>query len=328
MEIIGKEIEVGFGVEETRGTAQGTAEKWMKKVTANVVERAEKVTDDASRGRLEDSDGSRIVKKWVEGDIEGIVHADAIGYILYNLYGSVSSSVVLGSVYDHVFNISNAIQHASLSVFMKDGGVQQLSMSNCMVGTFNLSGAVDDYVRFTTSIMGSSATDNSDTPSYDTEYDFIGKDIEVKIADSEAGLSGATAIKAKSVDVTFDQGLISDHIVGQYAPDDVYNSMMSIEGEITLNFANETYKDLYLADTSKYMQIKIQGSADIGGGSNPTITLLLNKVQFQDWNRSGGNDELVAETLSFKAFYNATDGKQSQLTLRNLTTEYSSPISA
>ena len=76
------------------------------------------------------------------------------------------------------------------------------------------------------------------------------------------------------------------------------------------------------------MQITIQGSADIGSGENPTILILLNKVQIQDWDRAGGNDELVLQTIPFKAFYNAVDSQQSKITLTNLTSEYSQPISA
>lgn len=327
-EIIGRQIEVGVGVEETRGTAQSTAEKWIKKINATIVERSEKAIDESTRNVLADSLGARVTKKWVEGDLEGNVHADAIGYLLYNIYGAVSSAVVSGSVYDHTFSLANSIQHASLSIFAKDGSVDQNVFSNCMINTLELSASVDEYVKFTASFMGKTATTNTDTPSYDTEYDFIGRDISIKFADTEVGLGTATAIKAKDITITFDQGLISDFVFGSYNPDDVYNAKMSIEGEFTLNYDDQTFKDLYLADTYKYMQITIQGEADLGGSTYPTITLVLNRTQIMDWNREGGADELVTQPISFKAFYNETDSEQSSLVLRNLTTEYDTPISA
>ena len=168
---------------------------------------------------------------------------------------------------------------------------------------------------------------NSDTPSYDTEYYFIGKDIEIKIADTEGGLAGATAFCIKELNITFDTGLISDFCLGSLTPADNYNAKMSIEGSFVKNFADTTFKDLYRADTAKYMQITIQGDADIGSGNNPTMTFLFNKVQIQEWERGGGNDELVTETVGFKAFLNETDAKQSQITLQNLTTEYDTPVS-
>lgn len=327
-DFVGRQIEAGVALEETRGTAETVAEKWFKKVNATVVERAQKVIDDATRGRLEDSDGSRVVRKWVEGDLEGIVHADAIGYLFLNLYGSVNTSTVSGQIKDHVFNVDQEVTHPSLTFFAKDGSAQQCTYSGAMVNTLELTATTDEYVRFTAAFMAREGASNADSPTYaTTEYDFIGRDITVKMAASVAGLGAAQAIKAKSITITFDQGLIADHVFGQYGPQDVINTQMAITGEMTLNFTDTTYKDLFLADTAKVMQLVIEGAADLGSGNHPTITLLLYKVQVQDWNREGAASDLVTQTVSFKAFYSASDSKQSQLTLRNLTAEYDEPVS-
>jgi len=328
MEIIGRDLEVGFGVEETRGTPQGTAEKWLKNVTANIVERSETVIDDNSHAVLEDSDNSRVVKQWIEGNLEGIAQVDPIGYIFLNLYGADVDSALGSGAFQHIFNIAQNIQHPALTIFAKDGSVQQSVFSNGMVNTLELTATVEDFVRFTAAFMAKAASANADTPSYALERDFIGKDITVKVAATEAALSGATAKKVKELAITWDQGLIPDHILGQFDPDDIYNAKMSIEGTLTLNLDDEVFKDLFLNGTAQYMEISIVGTADIGGGENPEITILLNKMQVQDWNRSGGNDELVTQVVAFKAFYNETDDKQSQVTIKNNTEEYDEPISA
>lgn len=327
MEIVGRQIELGVGVEKVRGTAQETAEKYVKNTTANIIEKSEKVIDDSSHNKLEDSDGSRVTKKWIEGDLNGVLHADAIGYFLYNLYGAVVSSNVTGPVYSHVFNMLQSIEHAALSLFAKDGAVQQLVFNTCMLATLEINASVDDYVRYTASFMGKSGESNSDTPSYDTEYDFIGRDITVKIADTEGGLVAAEAVKIKDLTITYDVGLIVDHVLGDYNPDDLYNAKMAITGSFDKNFVDTTFKDLSLSDDAKYMEITIEGAADIGSGNNPSMTFLFNRVQIQSWDRSGDNDDLVTESIDFKAFYDETDDKQSQLTLQNLTTEYDTPVS-
>lgn len=327
-EIIGRQLEVGLSTEATRGTAETTVDKWFKNVTASIVERAEHVEDDSTRGRFEDMDGRRVTQKYIEGDIEGIAHADALGYLYSSVYGTVASSNVAGSVYDHEFTLKQDSIHQSLTVFGKDGSVQQLRYGGCMVSTLELNAAVDDYVRFTASFVGRNATDDTETPSYDTEYDFVGRDITVKIADTEAGLSGATATKLKEITITHDQGAIRDHVFGSYDPDDVYNAKQTIEGSFVLNFTDEDFKDLYLGDDAKYMSVTIEGEADIGGGNNPAITYVFNKIQFTDWNREGGNDELVTQPISFKAFYNESDSEASKVTLRNLTSAYANTPSS
>lgn len=323
MEILGRQIEFGVSTETTRGTPESSVEKWQRKVTANVVERATHAVDDTTRGRLEDGEGRRVVQTYVEGSVEGILHADVLGYYLANIYGIVVTSTVAGSVKQHIFTLGQNIQHPSLTLYAKDGAVQQKSFANAVVNTLELSVAMDDYVRFSANFIASAAASNSATPSYDTEYDFIARDITVKIADSEAGLTGATASKIKELSISWDQGAICDHVVGSKLADDIYNGPMKIEGKFTVNFSDTTFKDLYLADTAKYMSITIAGEADIGTGNHPTITVLLYKVQIMDWNRSGGANELVTEPISFRAFYNPSDAKQSKVTLKNLTASYS-----
>lgn len=322
-EIIGRDIECGVSVEETRGTAQSTIEKSIKKVTAEVLPKAEHIIDDTTQGVLEDSENRRVVQKWVEGNIEGVSHADMIGYFIYNLYGSVTSSNVAGSVYSHEFTLQQSTQHASLSLFLKDGSSNQRVYNGGMVSSFELNASPDDLVRFTAGFVARDSASDSSSFSYDTEYDFIGKDVTVKVADTEAGLSSADALQAKELTVSFDPSVINDNFVfGAYTPKDLYNTGFGIEVSLTKDFTDSTFEDLYRNDTDKYMKITIQGSQDLGSGNNPKIEIVLNKVKVTDWSRSGGADELVTEDVTLKAFYNETDEEQSKITLQNLTEEY------
>lgn len=321
-EIVGRQVEFGVATEAVRGTAEATADRWSRTTTVNVVERATHAEDDTTRGRLEEGEGRRVVQTFVEGEVSGILHVDMLGFYLANLYGACVSAVVTGSVYSHTFNMKQTTEHVALSLFVKDGSVQQLVLDNCMINTLQISAAIDDYVRYTANFVGAAGADNADTPSYGTEYDFIARDIVIKIASSVAGLSGATAIKAKTVDWTYDQGLIRDHVVGSRTPDDIYNARMMITGNMELNFDSETFKDYYLGDTPVYMSITLTGEAILGGANNPRVTLTLNKVNFQEWNRSGDANNLVTQTVAFKGYFNATDQKQSQTVLQNLTVSY------
>ena len=326
-EIIGRQLEVGVGIEETRGTKASNS-SWIKNITANVVEKAEHVQDESSRGVFEDMDGRRVVKKHIEGDIEMNLYANTLGYLAYNIYGGVVSTLVSGTVYSHVFNLEQSSLAPSLSIFAKDGSVQQLAFKNCHVGTLELSATVDEYAKLTATFMGEDGEDDTTTPTYSTDYDFIGRDISVKIADTQTGLATAETYCLKEVNITWDKGLIVDYCLGSYTPGDIYTSKAGIEGSFTKNFEDETFKDLFLGNDAKYMEIKIEGETAITGSYKPTITLLLNKVMVSNWERSGGKDELVSETIEFKAFYNTTDSKASQLTIQNTVEEYEIEVSA
>jgi len=327
-EIIGRQLEIGLGVEAVRGVAEGTPEAWLKNTTAHIIDMAETKEDNSVHGKLEDQDGRRVVKKWVEGDLEGIIGVNNIGYLLYNLYGADTEALVSGSVYSHLFALAQSIVHPSLSIFAKDGSVQQLVFNNCMLSKLEINAVVDDYLRYKASFMGKTSASNSSSPSYATDYDFIGKDIVIKIADTEAGLAGATALSAKEFGITFDTGLINDFVLGSYNPDDLYNAKMAIEGTIKKNFVDNTFKTLYQSDTYKYMSITITSANAITGALYPTITIILNRVAINSWDRSGGADELVIEDIGFKAYFNATDAEQSTIALQNTVAEYDTPISA
>jgi hypothetical protein len=321
-DIIGRNLEVGYSVENVRGTSPATVEKWVKNVTAGIVEKAEVKDDESVHNTLSEGDQRRVVKLWIEGNLEGNVHADAIGYLFYNLYGAINSAVVETTAYDHTFTLAESISHASLSVYAKDGSIQQKAFSNCMVKALEIKCVVNDFVKYTAGFVGKASGASVASPVYNTEYDFIGKDITVKIADTEAGLPGATATKVKQVDIKFDSGAIQDFILGSATPNDVYNSKFSIEGKFVKNFDATTFKDLSLVDTPKYMSITILGDTTIGAISKPTLTFTFYKVMINSWTRSGKADAVVTEEVGFKAYYNATDSKQSKLILRNVTTEY------
>lgn len=323
--IIGRNISVGFSVEKVRGTAQATTEKWMKKTTAYILEKSESVIEDSTCGVLEDSFNRRVIKKWVEGSIEGIVQVDAIGYLFYSLFGTVNTTG--SSVYTHVFSVAQNIIHPSLTLFVKNGTVEQKNFAGGMVNTLNLTASTDDYVRFNCAVTAKSGSADTEVVSCDTEYDFIGKDITVKTADTEAGLSSATATKVKSLDITFDQGIAPNFVLGSYTPDDINNTKFSIEGTIVKDYEDTVFETLYQNDSAKYVQITIEGVVDLGSGNKPTITILLNKVMVNDWSISGGSDEIVQETIGFKAFYNKTDTESCVVTLKNKTAEYSTPVS-
>lgn len=318
-EFIGRFIEAGVAVESVRGTAKTAADKWVKNVNTDVILNVDKVVDDNTRGRLEDSEKTRKVREWYQGDLSGILHADVAGYLFLNVYGSVVSVAESGA-YKHTFSVLNSISHDTLTYFAKDG-VEQLVLAGGVVNTIGINATTDDYVRFTANIIARSGTSNTDTISYDTEYDFIGKDITVKIADTEAGLSTATALKVKELSIDYDMGVINNFVFGSYNPDDLFQSKSSIEGTMTLDYTDDTFKSLFNGDDSKYLQVVIQGDATIGT-TKPKMTFLFNKVMITSWSRTSGADELSTQEVGFKAFYNATDEEQSSLEIINTTSSY------
>jgi hypothetical protein len=323
-EFIGRSIDFAVAVENIRGTAESTADRTVRKVECNIIPRAERIIDDSTFGRMEDAERVRTVRRWSEGDVTGLVHADVLGYFLLNLYGDVASTPS-GTTATHVFTLQQDLLHPTLTMFVKDADVRQAKIAGGVVSTMEITASTDDFVRYSASFLGKEgADDTSELPALATEYDFVGRDITVKIADTEAGLSSATALKLKTLSLNWNSNAEADWVFGSYSPENIYNKTFAIEGSFERNMTDETFKDLYEGDGFKYMQVKIEGEADLGSGVKPTITVLFYKIQLTDWNRASAGDDLVVETCNFKAFLNTTDSAQSKVTLINKTAEYES----
>jgi hypothetical protein len=319
---IGRKLEVGIAPEGTRNVAASAPAKVLKHVTADIIPRVEKVVDDNTRGRLEDSEGARIVKRWFDGSLEGVMHFDAIGYLLTNIYGNPVTTTVTGSVKSHAFTLSQSIEHPTFSIFRKDGSVVQKVYNGGMVKSLEISAAPEDYVRFSADIVAIGEGSNASSLTYADEYDAVGKDVTVKVADTSGALAGATALKLKNVNIKWDPSAIVDHVLGNAYPDSAYNGAMMIEVSFSKNYVDTTFEDLFKAETYKYMQITIQGDQNIGSANNPTLTLTLNRAQVIEWERAGDANELVEEDVKVKGFINNTDSAQSSVTLKNLTAAY------
>lgn len=312
---------VGLAIETVRGTIETTPQKWVKHITSDITSKAEVIVDENVMGILEDSQNSRVVKKWFEGSLEGTLHVDALGYLLLNIYGDVNSAIESGIAYTHEFTMEQDIEHQSLTIFRKDGDATQKAYGGAVVNTLEISATTGSLIKLVASIICATEGTNASSPSYDEEYDFIGRDVSFKMEDDEASLVSGTPVEIKELKISYDTGAISDFNLGSYSPTN-YNAKMSIEVEIKKSFMDATFEDLWKSGAAKYIEITIEGEATIGTAAKPTIVLLLNKAIVQDWSRSGGANDLVDETIKLKGFYNTIDTQQSKITITNLTPSY------
>jgi hypothetical protein len=319
--IIGRQEEVGLGLESVRGTVV-VPTKFMRKTVFSVLPKIEQVIDESVRNVLGESEGARITKKWWEGALEGNLDVDGIGYFLKNLLGTVNSTVVSGAVKSHAFTFLESIEHPTLTIVRKDSAIRQEAYSGAVVSSLEIDATPEKIVSYSAEFIAFATGANATSPTYSaTNYDFIGRDYTVKIADTEAGLAGASAIIVKGVNIKINNSPINDFNLGSYNPV-TYNGPFVVDIEINKNFEDTTYEDLWKAGTYKYMSITIEGEAILATTYKPTITFVLNRTRIMDWERSSDNSALAEEKLSVKAFYNNTDSEQVAVTVQNLTATY------
>ena len=105
--------------------------------------------------------------------------------------------------------------------------------------------------------------------------------------------------------------------MGTAEPEDILNQSFSIEGELKLNYADQTYKNLMMNGTYRALRIFMESEKLIGASSYGDLTLDLSKVDFFSWEPDAPNDEIVMNTINFKANYDISNAMVNAATVRN-----------
>ena len=322
--MIGRSYKVGIAKESTRGTV-ATPTFWIPLLELSTIEnKAEYKDNTQSIGVIADSDGAEIVKERAEGGMDGKVLDKSIGLILLATTGTVSSATKSGetTVYEHTFTFANTNQHQSLTVEIKNDN-EQLAHALAMINSFSLSAEMEDYVKWNAEVVAKKGVSASNTPSYSAENHFISKHIEFKIASDMSSLDGASATTIQKVDISISKNLQEVYKLGSKEPVDIANTVLSIEGNIEAKFDATTLKAIREAGTNKAIRIDITNSdVTIGSSSNPKLRIDLANATFQDWDKSGGLDDLIGQVIKFKAHYSLSDAKIGQMVLTNEQSSY------
>lgn len=107
------------------------------------------------------------------------------------------------------------------------------------------------------------------------------------------------------------------HKLGDTNVSAIANQEFRVSGDFEAIYDANTYRDLFTANTKKALQIEITGSTLIGATQYNKITIQFAQVMFDSWDRSGGNDELVSQTLGFQGEYSFGDTQTMNVVLQN-----------
>lgn len=322
---IGRLVNLGIGRESSRGV--GVAPTFLlPKTKFTFDDKIVQARSVGSLGYLADSEEAFVTTKYGQGDIEGEIRDSSFGLFLYALLGSLSTSGPTDtSVYTHAFSISNSNQHQSLSFLVSDPNTTELYKLG-MIDSLEIISELDQVVSFSAGFMSKQSVGSSATQAtLSAENKFTKKHLQFKIAANLAGISAASTISLKKLSLKIGKNVMLDDVLGTAEPEDILNQQLSVEGEIELNYEDETYKNYMKNGTSKAMEIKfVNTDATIGSTTNPSLTFQFPHVDFYDWEPDYSLDKIVTQKISFKASRDVSGGNNiiSTATLVNTTTSY------
>jgi len=293
-------------------------------MNVDVEDKFEGVIDENAMGIIEDSGDFKVTKKFAEGEVAGKVGDKTFGLLLLSALGTVSSGTGgEASTYAHTFSVQQDAQHDSLTVEVKNPN-EQKAHGNGMITKLGIKAALGKMVEFSVGFIAKLGAVSTSVPSYSAaDNGFIAKDVSVKFATNIAGLGAASAVVVKDLELNIEKNVESDDVLGNVEPVDFLNKQFAVSGSIELAFSDTVYKALALAGTQKAMRITIENlDVTIGTTLHPKLVIDMAKVKFAEWAKTSDQNEIILQTLSFKAFYSTADSSMISLILTNAQATY------
>lgn len=305
---VGRRVPVGIALESNRGV--GVAPTYvLAKTNYTLDDKANKAVSGEGIGSISGNGNIAVVTgKFSEGDIEFELGAKSLPAILTAVFGAASTPAPAGSGYKHTQTLSESNQHKTLSISLDDpnGDVQ---FEGCMVDSFDINIGLEDIVKGTLTLKGRASTDTVYAANPVADYKWVGRDLILKVGAATTDLAAATALSVKELTITINKNTDYDWVLGTLEPEDILNKQFTIEGKLTLNYENRTWRDYMLAGTYRAMGIQLVQTRDDAGDQDPTFYLELPKVHFSEWESQRGNEDIAGQTINFTALYDTANDR-------------------
>ena len=325
---IGRLIQFGIAKETTRGTAEAAATYYIPWSELSIDEKYYLINNEQSYGVIEDSVSATIIKQWAEGSFTAPIGDKHFPLVLLSALGALSTADNAdsdASIKDHTITVGQSAQPQALSLCIDDPlGQQDYKYALGVVSSLEIQYELAQFLSYTATLKSKKGATATLTPSTTTENRFLPKHVTFKVASALSGLDAASAISIKSLNLTINNNVEDYDVLGSVAPNDFLNKQFTIEGTLEAIYQNESdFKTAALAGTAQAFRIDLDNTdVTIGSAENPRIKIDLAKVYFTELSRSIGLNDVVKQTLSFKAHYSASDSKMVTILATNAVASY------
>jgi hypothetical protein len=308
---------LGIAIEATKGVPVNPS-YWLPTVTMSFFDRVEQAAENQGMGNIADQDSIYVTLSMGEGDIEAQLYDQGIGYILSSLLGAKPVTTG-GNPYTHTFTMSSTNVPQTLSLYWTDPD-RDYMFPQAVVESVKMSVEPTGIVNWTIHFKSKTARNwTHQTPVFTTlGSKFLHQHLAFKLASATAGLGAATAISLKALELNINRKTIFDTVMGTVEPEDILSQEISVEGSLTLNLEDDTYRNYMLAGTYRAMEINLNRSA------SSSLDLVFPRVNFMEWEPDYNLAEIAKQKVNFKANYDSANAAAiiSTATLINTKVSY------
>jgi len=298
-------LAIGIGNESTRGVGVAPS-YWINALSFSFKDVPDRALSEAGFGGIWGGDQAPKTLEHAEGEMELEVDDQSLGAILKAVFGTVSSAVTDTSAYTHTYTLQNDNQHDSLTIHTIDP-IGQLQFEMSMVDTFELKIEPNAIISARVGFLAKGSNDSSgQSASYGATKKWIGRHLGFKVAADTSALGAASKINLKSLTLKIEKNAEVNATLSTVQPEDIVNKRFNVTGEIVLNYEDRTWLDY--VKNADYKAVRIDLTHDDLAGATTAyyqFRLDLSKVEFEGWDPDFGMDDVVTQTLTFNALYDA-----------------------
>lgn len=305
---IGRKVEAAIGLETSRGVGKTPAFSFGK-IDFSVYDKTVDARQIDSIGHISDSVDKYVLEKYAQGEMSGSLGANSAAYLLGLALGSSpTNGATSDSVTAHTISLANTNSHLSGALLVVDSD-RTLMHKLLMLNSLEFEITLEDLVKWNAEFISKVGVTSTRTmPTYVEDYKFSKRKSFIKVANDISGLAAASVLSIKSFKLTINKNLMRDSSLGTVEPEDILNQEVSIEGEIRLNYTDQTWKNYMLTPDRKALRINLVAEKLAGATTYPSLTIDLPKVDFFSWEPDASLSDIITQQINFKANYDLTTG--------------------
>lgn len=252
-------------------------------------------------GEIADQDSQFVTFTFGQGSVDAELYDAGLQYILASLLGQ-KASISGGNPYTYTHTLSKTNQAQSMTLYWSDPD-RNYMFPMAVVDSLKITVAPKGMVEYSVTFKSRRARDWAVlSPGFTANgAKFLHQDLQFRLASNIAGLSGASETPLKNLDMTIARNTVFDELLGTVEPDDILSQQLSIDGVLTLNLTDDTFRNNMLAGTYQSMEVKFIHSA------SSQLQMQFPRVAFSQWAPDWTLNVIASQKINFKCNYDATN---------------------
>lgn len=322
----GRSAHLGIALERTAGEDIMEAEYFIPRMESSFKDTPEQIQNESSFGNIAKYNDAVTTGVHGEGDISVKLWHKGLFYYLCLIFGQLPTKKVANEdgSFTYQFEMANNNEHMKATLFSLDPNLA-CKYPFAMLSEASIEWSPTDFAQMTMSLISKRSVEmkaGDITPSYINDAEFKPHHLELKMADTIAGLSTAPLAKQfRSASLT-----ITKNAEGEQTSDSGqdYGMLMNGELEASLSFekiySDTTYRNMVLKDGKCAVSFGFVDEDNKAGADHATaLRFVFPKVMMTSYEPSMGLSDTASESFEGTAMLDLEDGN---LVKAELTTKY------